>query len=363
MISVTAPRSRNQGIQYGNERTRTLVQLHYRQLQLGYSFNGGTTPVVRNAAPWVLDAIYYPATNTGYWFGDTDSYSTYGMLTKVIEQRGMSFQSSSEEQGNIIAGQMTKQAAYNYPLSAANETGRTNGINLSNAPTYETLTESWDGRDVNQDSITSYEIDNNTSHHDGTSNSPARSIRIMQPNGVVNQQFSYRTPNSWTDGLVFADLTYIPDTNGTITFSGISGTYTLISKSNVSWLQGNIHDYDAPRPGNTIVTEVINGNEQKITTTYDYTGGKFNQVIRSCDYDNGGVKMRCSVNQYNNSSSYIGQRFYTTGGVYNGYSGRHIYGLVTATGVENPDWTKASWTEFEYDNYQSQPLANTPGVI
>src|SRR5262249_647345 len=71
---------------------RTIVRLHYRQLPLDYRFDATLTSSVRwTSAPWVIDAIYYPGTQTGYWFGDPDSYSSYGMLTKVIEQRDMRF--------------------------------------------------------------------------------------------------------------------------------------------------------------------------------------------------------------------------------------------------------------------------------
>ena len=43
---------------------------------------------IANPNPWVVQAIYYPGTGSGYWFGDTDSYSGYGMIAKVVEQRG-----------------------------------------------------------------------------------------------------------------------------------------------------------------------------------------------------------------------------------------------------------------------------------
>jgi YD repeat-containing protein len=70
-----------------NSSTRTLVRLHYKTLYLNYSFSLNTH--VRSNPVQVLDAIYYPATNTGYWFGDADSYSSYGMIAKVRERRGM----------------------------------------------------------------------------------------------------------------------------------------------------------------------------------------------------------------------------------------------------------------------------------
>jgi hypothetical protein len=75
--------------------TRTLVRLHYTQLPTLSTDFVGLTPVVRNYTPWALDAVYYPATGTGYWFGDPDSYSSYGMIRKVVEQRGVAFSAAS----------------------------------------------------------------------------------------------------------------------------------------------------------------------------------------------------------------------------------------------------------------------------
>src|SRR5207302_5692275 len=71
---------------------RDLVRFHYQPVTLSHSFSGMTTVVRDPSSPrWMIDAIYYPATNTGYWFGDNDSYSTYGMIRKVSERRNMSF--------------------------------------------------------------------------------------------------------------------------------------------------------------------------------------------------------------------------------------------------------------------------------
>ena len=72
---------------------RVLMRLLYDTRYLSaagsnYGFTGVTTRV-RSDAISVIKAIVYPATNTGYWFGDADSYSNYGMLRKVSERRAM----------------------------------------------------------------------------------------------------------------------------------------------------------------------------------------------------------------------------------------------------------------------------------
>jgi RHS repeat-associated protein len=341
LISVTAPRMQNEDPIYGEGKKLTLLRLHYKPLTLNYSFASGVTAMVRDSAPNVIDSIYYPATNTGYWFNDTDSYSSYGMLTKVVEQRGMNWSAGTEPQGTVTAGSMSKKAVYNYPLTTTNQAGRTNGIGLSDAPTYTTLTESWDGRDVNEDAVTTYLFNNTDYHWDGTSNSPARTTTVTQPNGAISKQYSYRTPNAWTDGLVFADETIIM--NGS--------TPTTVSSSLVSWQQG---EYESPRPN---WGEITDENGKKVKTVYTYGNAKYNQITRSCDYDNSNTLLRCAIAQYENSSQYTGQINYKF------WFGPHIFSLPTASGVENPDGTKASWTNIEYDNYQNQSFVNTPDVV
>lgn len=347
LTHVKAPRMTDQGSQYGTDTTRELVRIHYRQLTLGYSFAGGITPLAPSTS-WVIDSILYPATGTGYWFGGADPqhpdfgsfYSSYGMLTKVEEHRGMSWTSGSETQGTISPGTMAKRAEYNYPLATTNASGRTNGVSLSDAPTYTELKESWDGMDVTGPAVTTYAINNNDWKHDGTTLSPARSVTVTQPTGVVSRQYSYRTPGTWTDGLVFTDETEV--TNGS--------TPTIVSSSNVSWQQGN---YDSPRPSSA---EVTDENGHKLKTVYEYSTNKFNQITKSCDYDNANNKLRCAVAQYENSADYIG--YFNTSGQYT--SGRHIFNLVTSSRVENPNGTLASRTDYEYDN---ATLQDAPGVI
>jgi YD repeat-containing protein len=69
LISVAAPKMDNAG-------TRTVVRLHYKQLTLSPGFAFGITTDTNNNYPYVVDSVYYPGTNTGYWFNDTDSYSS-----------------------------------------------------------------------------------------------------------------------------------------------------------------------------------------------------------------------------------------------------------------------------------------------
>jgi RHS repeat-associated protein len=355
LLSAKAPRMQGEDPVYGSGTVRTLLQLHYKPLTLNYSFASGTTPVIRNPAPqYLIDAVYYPATNTGYWFGDSDSYSSYGMLAKVIEQRGMNWTTGTEAQGTVVPGTMTKQALYNYPLTTLNESGRTNGVGLSDAPTYTNLTESWAEMDVAAPAVTTYLLNNNTTYVDEYGTSQARLVTITQPNGMISKQYSFRTPGTWTDGLVFVDETFV--LNGQ--------TEVRVGKSRVNWqLSDSPYDYSSPRPS---WAEVFDENNKKVRTVYSYTSGLFNQVTKSCDYDDANVKLKCANSAYENSDAYKGT-WYSVGSGSNTFwyffSGRHILNLPTSVSVENPDGTLISKTDYEYDNYQSQPLVNTPGVI
>jgi hypothetical protein len=89
---------------------------------------------------YVIDGIYFPGTSTGYWFGDADSYSPYGMISKVSQRRGMTSSATSlSDHGTLTPGTMTRERVYNYPSVLAA---------LAGPPTYTKMTETWAGMDV-----------------------------------------------------------------------------------------------------------------------------------------------------------------------------------------------------------------------
>jgi RHS repeat-associated protein len=295
--------------------TRTLVRLHYAQLSLNYSFSG-LTPVVRNSTPWVIDAIYYPATSTGYWFGDTDSYSSYGMITKAIEQRGMGFSASSlNDQGTVTPGSMTQQEAYDFQYTG-----------LTNAPTFTSMTETWTRDGVNTDQATTqYEV------HE---NSTPRTISVTLPNGTKSTQYSYNYSSlSQTDPLKALDgLVYLDETR--------DSNNTLLQSSTATWEAGA---YGSPRPTRV---EATDERSQVTATAFSY-GSVYNQVIEARNYDYGGqTLLRSTRTQYENSPS---------------YTDRHIFNLPTIVEVYAGDnTTRVARTEYHYDD---QLLTDTPGVV
>ena len=195
-----------------NTVVRDLVKFHYHQISLDYSFSGLTT-MVRDPSPWIIDAIYYPATNTGYWFNDNDSYSTYGMLRKVSERRNMSFscpnpappgQGPTEQCTINSSGSVTREEIYNYPAYVGDpDPNVTQSAGLADAPTYSTMTESWSRDGAALDSATTrYEV-----HENDT----PRTVTVTLPNGTKSKQTSYNHPGQFDDGLVYHDETYVTE--------------------------------------------------------------------------------------------------------------------------------------------------------
>jgi hypothetical protein len=84
---------------------------------LDHGFDSSLAPSVNNIQPWVIDALYYPATTTGYWFCGLDAFSSYGLMAKVSERRamGLTADSLTEQEQVTAAGLMTRERLYNYP--------------------------------------------------------------------------------------------------------------------------------------------------------------------------------------------------------------------------------------------------------
>jgi len=300
-----------------NGTTRTYVRLHYSTLSLSYAFATGYTTDTATDAPEVLDAIYYPGTDTGYWFGDSDSYSSYGMLAKVIQQRGMSFSGiPSGTQGTIYSGTMTDQKVYNFTLSADST--------LTDAPTYTKMTESWASMDTSL-------VETNYNVSTGTD----QVITVTLPDGTVNKQTSYASGSYngyYYQGEVYASGSATTPLTTTKTYFGAG-------------------DYGSSRPTKV---EVTDENGHTTATTFTYASGKYNQLITQKEYGYGTVLYRQTNNTYENDSHYIN---------------RHIFNLLKSAETVNASGTRLSRTEYEYDNNAvvngtgSPGLMNTPGVI
>lgn len=311
LISITGPGY--------NGATRTFVRLHYKTLSLTNATFSSLTKQVGNSTPNAIDAIYYPTTNTGYWFGDADSYSSYGMLNKVIEERGMSCTScTATSQGTINAGTTTRQMVYNYPMSSSN---------LTTAPLYTQMTESWSNMDVTPAPITYYSVNNTSS---------PRTTTITLPDQTVIKQSSYNN-STWSDGLPYQVEKISP-----------SPASVTLSKTVTTWAAG---EYNSPRP-----TEVDSYDEKNQMTKqlFYYANNLYNQVTSTEDYGYSSNLLRKKVNTYENSAGYTGTY---SGTVWQ--SGRHIFSLVTTEQLQDASSVPQSRVNYTYDG---ATLTNTPSV-
>ena len=290
----------------------------YRQLSLSYAFSGLTTRVPTNT-PWVLNAIYYPGTNTGYWFGDADSYSSYGMLAKVVEAKGLVFSAGSlNVQGSLTApqaSQITRKEVYNYPLAP--------DPSLTDAPTYTSMTETWTRDGTNNDQATTTFLVEKNATNPAQPSVPSRKVEVTMPNGTKSIQYSHNAPGNFKDGLVYQDETR-------------SSTGTFLQGSTSNWELGH---YSTPRPTRIDVT-----NERSQTTATEFSyAGLYNQVTEVRNYDYTGALLRITRTVYDNSSN---------------YTGRHIFNLPTEEDVFAADGvTRVSRTVYQYDG---QPLTARP---
>ena len=318
LVAVTAPA-------FGGG-TRTAVRLHYEPLNLWYNFDITKLMGMVNApSDWKVDAVYLPDTSTGYWFGDADSYSSYGMIAKVKQQRGMHLLGGSlSDQGTIAQGTTTRERDYNYPL--------TPDPTLADAPTYTAVAESWDGMEGPSPAITRYSVKTSVSPSPQCDlGSPLRLVSTVYPDGTQSNQLSYDDPGHFDDGLLCLQDTYDPGPYG-----------NFLRHSAVSWEQG---DYNSPRITAVSVTDDLH---QTTTTNYAYSTYPplTNQLtdVRQRDYN--GSLLRVTHTDL--------------GGTHDHWYKRHIFNLPGVVQVYGTDGKVASRIDYNYDQ---SPLSNTPGVV
>ncbi len=342
VVAVTVP-----GFNGGADRVAVQYAYDTRNLTLAganYGFSG-VTPRVQNSLITVMKAIYYPATNTGYWFGDSDSYSNYGMIRKVSERRAMvcSNPNDTTAQANIVpagAGTMSRQMVYSH-TTLPGYSGTTG--TLSDVPTYDRMTEDWSGRQPSiPQPVTEYSVVT------GASTIVTRITRSnIATEELTTEQITDNNSASQTYGLLLEDKTF-PNKTST----------TPLRKSKVYWeVPFSTLNYGSPRPNHMEITDERN---QMTTTNYTY-GTNFNQVtdVRELGWSN--QLLRRTHTDYINTTNYIGASSSGSNGNYSSYSGRHIFSLVSAVDVYGPDdTTRVSRTEYQYDG---QTLMDTPGVV
>ncbi len=315
VVAVTTP-----GFNGGSD--RVVVQFAYDTINLSnagatYCFSG-VTPRVPNSLITVMKAIYYPATNTGYWFNQSDNaYSPYGMIRKVSERRAMvcSNPNDTTAQANITnPGNMSREMVY----SSGAQPGFSGVIGaLSDVPTYTTMTEDWAGRQSTiPKPVTEYSVVSST-----TTTTKITRRDENTTDGITSVQITDNNSASQTFGLLLEDYT-LQNKNDAYT--------TALHRSKVYWEAPDLNaypaHYGAPRPYRTEVTDERN---QMTYTTYTYETN-YNQVADVREYGWSGQFIRRSHTDYINTTNYIGTWYNNP---YGSYFGRHNFSLISAVSI------------------------------
>jgi RHS repeat-associated protein len=302
-----------------NGATRTFVRLVYAQKTLGHAFASGYTAYAASSAPYQVEAIYYPETNTGYWFGDTNSYSSYGMIAKVESQRGMGWSGSAGTQGAATEGTVNRAEVYDFDMTASST--------LTDAPGYTTHTETWDRMGTTPTAVTSYGV---------STASGTEVITVTRPDGSISKQSSVSNPSNWDDGLFFQNEILEP-----------SPSTKVLSKTKMYLASGA---YGSSRP-----TKIENTDELNQTTKTEFTyGTSYNQVTVQKEFDYSGALYRENRYTYENASQYVN---------------RHIFSLVKKQEQYDASNNRLAVTEYQYDNNavvngtSSHNLVTAPGVV
>lgn len=349
LTAVTAPG-------FNGGAARVIMRLQYDSKNLNnagsnYGFQAGLTPRVRDSGVInVIKAIYYPATATGYWFGDTNSYSNYGMLRKVSERRAMTCSAGGGScsdlnaltgQPSIGAGSMSREMVYSN-LTQPGYSDITGS--LSDTSTFTQMTEDWAARDTASAPLTKYSV---------ADLGATRVSTIVRPDGVRIEQDTNDDPNSLFYGLLIEDRTYTQETGG-----------TLLRRSTVNWYRSGDPAQDAsntdptyrsPRPTRT---EVYDDRNQVTATDYAY-GTYYNQVVGKTEYGYGGTtRLHRAYSEYENDTLYRGDwinrgtLWYPTQSGGPQWSGPHIFNLVKESSIyAADDTTRVAHTRYFYDEY------------
>jgi RHS repeat-associated protein len=309
----------------GQTTVRTLVRLHYKTHTFPSNLFSGLTMQLPWSAVRLIDAIYFPSNGQGFWFGDSDSYSPYGMIRKVIVQRGMGFSTVSsdpvqklKEQGTMTAGTMTMQQVYDYPQTAQS---------LTTGPTFSSRTDSWSGMTTDP-AVTSYLV---------TNGSP-RVTTVTRPDNtqVIRYAYNYSSlaetnPLKLLNGRVFKEE-----------FKDAAGT--LLRRSTIDWENGF---NNSPRVTRSESNEFASGQTLTTATEYGYQNGTYNQITQVRNYGFGNALLKTTNAAYTIKND----RDISVFDFYYEYAPRQLY-LPTSVEVRSADNVPVSLVQYGYDQYE-----------
>jgi RHS repeat-associated protein len=298
-----------------NGGVRTLAQFMWGIQLMEPTFGGGRkTWPTRLTDIRVLKAVYYPDTAAGYWFGDADSYSSYGMIASVQEQRAMTVdRAAPTTEASIQPGRTIHKVTYNYPLAPQ--------PNLTKAPAYTKATEVWEGMST-APAVTEYHV---TTHRTDPTVDWPRILTITYPDGS-------REIQKESDGKPYRVETRSSDNR-------------FLSMQAMSWEDGEPYRNRGSKPPRlkSVVTTYADVGSAKVEYAYD----SFNQLtdLREYDFEQTTVRRRTHT-EYENAPE---------------YRARHVFGLVNLVETYNGETgDPATRTQIKYD---AQAMSPTPGIV
>lgn len=308
---------------FNNSAQVQVMRFYYETfaLQSASRFSG---TIVAPANVTVLKYIYMPGTGSGYKY-DYSSY--YGMIYKVTKLEGMQVTTTSSTQMGSVLQTYTEAASTRYNYAGTDI--EPPAPSLSDFPKYDKRTDDWIGRSGSTAPQTIFSF---------TEDATTRTTQITNPDSTTTVSISEKT-GDWKDGLIKETYTTGP------------GRTNPWSRTIYTWQEGSI-TYGRKNPRIQKI-ETINEAGQAKAQTFEYDSYNNQTVIRDHDYaptGQTGTELRKTLIDYQ------------TGGTNNQWLAKNLLNLPTSVKTVVNNQT-VSRTDYEYDNYQSQQLANTPGVI
>jgi RHS repeat-associated protein len=258
LVSITVP-----GYAGGDDRQN--IRFYYESQPIAGTF---TTDRVAPTAARVIRYVYFPATRTGYRY----DYSSYGMIYRMVDLRGMTVSNTEPEVMGAVTGEgeVAATTEYNYPVTP---------VLLADAPTYTARTDDWAGRTSFLSAgppVQFFQVDK----ANGVST-------VTAPDGTQTITTTLVNPGQWDDGLV----RQVEIKQGSRTFSRTVNTWE--------------HDgsFRNQRPQRVDVTDERNETR---STVYSYAS--FNNVNVVTELGFGGEDLRRTQMSYETRQQYIDRR-------------------------------------------------------
>lgn len=262
-----------------------------------------------------LQYVYLPTSSetNGAHGGYKFEYSSYGMIYKTTQFRGMTASSTSlTTAGTVSEGTNTTAALTNYDYPGTPLNGATG---LSDVPKYSHRTDDWAGR-TTSGGAPSYTFANSTATNEKIST-------VTAPDGTISETHSNDKPGQWDDGLVFK---------------------TKVGYAGPIWLTETIFDWQQDANSS-------NPRIYQVRTTNVPAGLTQATVLSYTTYNNVSVVSERAFTTNGSVSSTELRRAETTYQASSNYTNRYLLHLPSTVKVFPGGSTPAARIDYVYDNY------------